>query len=96
MYTAFELAYRDIIYFVLSIIEYCLFIKVLAIHPLQWDSFCGRILRSAEVMAVLNFEFESVPHVSSSVNHDSEVRTHARTHPICLVVFMGDYYRSTA
>lgn len=29
-----------------------------------------------EVMAVLNFEFKSIPHISSSMNHDSEVRTH--------------------
>lgn len=96
MHTALELVYRDIIYFVLSIIKHRLFIKVLAIHPLQQDSFRGRILRSAEVMAALNFKFESIPHVSSSVNHDSEVRTHARTHLICPVVFMGDHYRSTA
>lgn len=77
MYTALKSVYKDIIYFILSIIKYYLFIKVLAIHLLQWDSFHRRILRSAEVMAALNFEFESIPHVSSSINHDSKVRTHA-------------------
>lgn len=29
-----------------------------------------------EVMAVLNFEFKSIPYISSSMNHDSEVRTY--------------------
>lgn len=76
MHTSLKSAYRDIIYFILSIIKYYLFIKVLAIHPLQRDSFHGRILCSMEVMAVLNFEFKSIPHISSSMNHDSEVRTH--------------------
>lgn len=76
MHTSLKLAYRDIIYFILSIIKYYLFIKVLAIHLLQWDSFHGRILCSMEVMAVLNFEFKSIPYIFSSMNHDSEVRTY--------------------
>jgi hypothetical protein len=69
MDTGLEFTDGHVIKFVLSAVKH-LFIKVLAVDPLQWDSFRGRNFRCTEVTAALDLKLEAIPHVASSVDLD--------------------------
>jgi hypothetical protein len=87
--TGFETADRFMNDYALSIVEHRLFIKVLGIDPLQWDSLTGMVASGLEVMAALDLELESIPHIASRVNYNAGVRVGVRAHKVRPVVLEG-------
>src|SRR5258708_38630060 len=86
--TGLKTADRFMVDFALSIVEHRFLVKVLGIDPLQWDPL-GEVAGGVEVMAALDLELESVPHITSRVDQNADLRVSVRAHKVRPVILEG-------
>src|SRR5258708_21821927 len=79
--TGLKTADRFMVDFALSIVEHRFLVKVLGIDPLQWDPL-GEVAGGVEVMAALDLELESIPHITSRVDQNADLRVSVRAHKV--------------
>lgn len=84
-----KIADRFMVDLAYSIVQHRFLVKVLGIDPLQRDPLGGNVAGSVQVMAALDLELESAPHITSRVDLNADVRVGVRAHPVCPVILVG-------